>query len=1240
MRVRLPRSAFVVTFFLVCVAGVKIPHVMAEGTQRLNVLFIAADDLRNDLGCYDHPLVKTPNLDRLSTRGITFNRAYCQQTVCNPSRASLLTGRRPDTLGIWDLPTHFREVAPDVVTLPQHFKQHGYFTQNIGKIFHNWRQKIEGDPASWSVPAVMHYARHGSDTPRVGSEELPPNHAIGVRNECRDVPDQAYFDGRIANLAVTALSELKRREEPFFLAVGFWKPHLPFNPPKKYWDLYRRNSFAPASNSQPPRDVPEIALHNGRELLSGGRQLSREEIVELRHGYLAGISYLDAQVGKVLAELKRLKLDDSTVIVFWSDHGFHLGEHSLWCKTSTFELDARVPLIIVPPSSRQAGSKTDALVELLDLYPTLVDLCGLPRPKGLEGVSLKPVLDDPQATVKPAAFTQHPRPAYYKDKPQVMGVSVRTARLRYTEWRDFKSGRIIASELYDHDTDPDENTNVIASPPNVVELQTAKKLLAENFQRRDRVAAHRLKYRAPNTQTDLGVGLWAWPMPIDWDGDGDYDLVVSCPDVPFRGTYLFENPGTDGKQVKFPVFKPPVLVGPRLNNATMSVVDGVPRVLSPGFEHVDFLGKKFGKQVRIYDKTNIHPKKIRANQWRYVDYDADGALDVIVGVGDWTEYGWDNAYDKTGQWQRGPLRGYVYLLRNRGSTEMPDYADPVKVTADGKPVDVYGMPSPNFADFDGDGDLDLLCGEFLDGFSYFQNIGTRTEPRYKLAGRLLDNGQPLHMDLQMIVPTAIDWDRDGDVDLVCGDEDGRVALIENTGRMAGRIPGFLAPVYFQQEADLVKFGALVTPVSVDWDGDGDEDLICGNSAGYVAMIENLDGGLPPRWAPPVRLQAGGTTLRIQAGSNGSIQGPCEAKWGYTTLSVADWDHDGLLDLIVNSIWGKVVWYRNVGEKNRPQLAAATAVEVDWPTGTAAPQPAWNWWSPEGNQLVTQWRTTPAVIDLDQDGLNDLVMLDHEGYLAFFRRTRREDRLRLAPGRRVFFDTTGKPLQLNQRTAGKSGRRKFCFADWDGDGKIDLLVNTRSINLLRNVSTKPGEWLYSDEGPLDTRHLAGHTTSPTVVDWDHDGRPDLLTGAEDGHFYYQPNIGQAATRRETDSLVIELRHVEDGLLGNGERAYSNRTYTWFDVPTNLQGWRFTRTFGGETAFVAVRAKRDTIVTMAISVGHDGVDLSGWKAADGKTFGYTDGVRTRMQIFVREVEAGQRIVIPQGTWTGGLLLLPNE
>ncbi|HID23656.1 MAG TPA: VCBS repeat-containing protein, partial [Planctomycetaceae bacterium] len=509
----------------------------------------------------------------------------------------------------------------------------------------------------------------------------------------------------------------------------------------------------------------------------------------------------------------------------------------------------------------------------------------------------------------------------------------------------------------------------------------------------------------------------------------------------------------------------------------------------------------------------------RANQWKYVDYDGDGRLDVVVGVGDWTDYGWDNAFDSQGRWTRGPLHGYVYLLRNQGTNEHPRYDGPTKIEAGGRPIDVFGMPSPNFADFDGDGDLDLLCGEFVDGFAYFENIGSRTKPRYASGRTLMLGDRPLTMDLCMIVPVAVDWDQDGDVDLVVGQEDGRVALIEHTGRVQNGLPVFRAPRFFQQEADDVKFGALATPVGFDWDGDGDQDIVTGNTAGYIGFIENL-GPIPgsdtPKWAAPVLLKAGGRTLRILAGPNGSIQGPCEAKWGYTTLSVADWNHDGLPDLVVNSIWGRVVWFRNVGTRSRPRLAAAEPIRVAW--RGSPPKPAWNWWNPKDNELATQWRTTPVVIDLNGDGLNDLVMLDHEGYLAFFERKRVDGKLELQPPRRVFRmvraatrdsrhlirDPKGGWMRLNSGLAGRSGRRKLCFTDWDGDGAVDLLVNSVNVNLLRNTSTATAPWTFEDLGPVDHRRLAGHTTSPTTVDWNQDGRPDLLIGAEDGYFYYRPH----------------------------------------------------------------------------------------------------------------------------------------
>lgn len=461
------------------------PGGAAAAAARPNVLFIAADDLRNDLGCYGDPLARTPNLDRLAARGVVFDRAYCAQALCNPSRASLMTGRRPDRLRVWDLQTHFRDVIPDIATLPQHFMRNGYFAQNIGKIFHNWRTEIHGDPESWSVPADLHFASHWHDKPEVEGD-LPPNEAIDFACECRDVPDEAYYDGRVARLAVEALrGRAALSGQPFFMAVGFWKPHAPFNAPKRYWDLYRRKDVSLPSNPDWPAGAPDIARHDGRELLRrrGGpdagktRGMTADETRELRHGYLAAISYLDAQVGRVLDELDRLGLTDSTIVAFWSDHGFHLGEHALWAKTSNFELDARVPLILAAPGI-PGGTRTRALAELLDLYPTLADLAGLPPPVGVDGVSLAPVMRDPSASVKPAALTQHPRPAYYTGSPEIMGYSIRTDRHRYTEWRDWSTGAIVARELYDHATDPDETRNAAHDPASADVLASAAVLMA------------------------------------------------------------------------------------------------------------------------------------------------------------------------------------------------------------------------------------------------------------------------------------------------------------------------------------------------------------------------------------------------------------------------------------------------------------------------------------------------------------------------------------------------------------------------------------------------------------------------------------------------------------------------------------------------------------------------------------------------------------------------------------------
>ena len=452
------------------------------------------------------------------------------------------------------------------------------------------------------------------------------------------------------------------------------------------------------------------------------------------------------------------------------------------------------------------------------------------------------------------------------------------------------------------------------------------------------------------------------------------------------------------------------------------------------------------------------------------------------------------------------MRGFVYVVRNKGTRAEADYDKPQKVMAGDQPVEVFGWPSPNFADFDADGDFDLLCGEFLDGFTYFENIGSRSVPKYSMGKRLKSGeGQPLVMDLQMITPTAIDWDKDGDLDLIVGDEDGRVAFVENTGKLTGdRTPQFNRPRYFQQEADDVKFGALATPVGFDWDGDGDTDIVSGNTAGYVGFFENLSGPNveQPKWAAPQLLAAHEKVLRIMAGPNGSIQGPCEAKWGYTTQTIADWDADGLPDLVVNSIWGKVVWYRNVGTRRAPKLAAAQPIEVEW----NGPQPLldYGWLRPDGNALLTQWRTTPVAIDWNKDGLTDLVMLDQQGFLAFFERAKRDGRLVLLAPRRSFCNEKSEPLKLSAGIAGKSGRRKLCVVDWDGDGKLDLLLNSANANFLRQTETRDGSVLFRDLGALVTQNIEGHDVSPTTVDFNGDGIPDFLGGAEDGRFYYLRN----------------------------------------------------------------------------------------------------------------------------------------
>lgn len=455
-------------------AALLLVGTIAPAADKPNILFIAVDDLRPDLGCYGVEFVKTPNLDKLAASGTIFTQAYCQQAVCSPSRTSLLTGKRPDTTRVWDLNTHFRDRIPDTVTLPQQFKQHGYHAVGMGKIYHGGFD----DAASWSEPhrraqSAIFYAleenrkiveenrRAARELRRQGETVRRPER--GPATEAADVPDEAYHDGAVAAMAVESLQTLSMRDEPFFLAVGFIRPHLPFNAPKKYWDLYDRAQFSlPENYDRGPKDAPPFAGTNWGELRNYSDMpkqgpVPKEQALELIHGYYAAVSYMDAQLGKVLDELDRLGLAENTIVVVWGDHGWKLGEYGLWCKHTNFELDARVPLIVRAPA-RPAGTVSAGLVEFVDIYPTLCDLAGLPIPGDLEGTSFVPLLDDPNREWKAAAFSQYPRSHQGR---RLMGYSLKTDRYRFTRWVERRNPEnVVALELYDHETDPAETVNV------------------------------------------------------------------------------------------------------------------------------------------------------------------------------------------------------------------------------------------------------------------------------------------------------------------------------------------------------------------------------------------------------------------------------------------------------------------------------------------------------------------------------------------------------------------------------------------------------------------------------------------------------------------------------------------------------------------------------------------------------------------------------------------------------------
>ena len=491
--------------------GFLISSLTSLSAQKTNVLFIPVDDLKPMLGVYGDPLIKTPNIDRLAKTGTLFLNNSCQQAICGPTRASLLTGMYPDYTQVWDLRTKMRDINPQILTIPQYFKNQGYTTAGIGKTFDN-RCVDNGqdmDKPSWSIPYLKVHSKQYAN-PEVNAawekaEKLVAGKKFKVNylrakaisdlggplcrpsTESMDVPDDTYADGANARAAVKMLDKLAKAKAPFFLSVGFSKPHLPFVAPKKYWDLYSQEDISLAAFRQRAKNSPNIA-YKGSNLgeissysdIPNQGPLTAQKQIQLIHGYMAATSYMDAQVGLLLDKLEALGIQDNTVVILWGDHGFHLGDHGLWTKHTNFEQAVRSPMIISAPKGFTAN-KNNSPTEFIDIFPTLCELTNLNIPKHLPGKSLVPLMKDPSTSLRFAALSQYPRGA------KRMGYTLRSERFRYVKWLQMnyktgeRNGSLIATELYDYQNDPLETVNQSDNP----DYKQVVKAFENEFKRRN-----------------------------------------------------------------------------------------------------------------------------------------------------------------------------------------------------------------------------------------------------------------------------------------------------------------------------------------------------------------------------------------------------------------------------------------------------------------------------------------------------------------------------------------------------------------------------------------------------------------------------------------------------------------------------------------------------------------------------------------------------------------------------------
>lgn len=527
-------SFLVVSIFILSLGCKPKGDTLGPKEKRPNILFIAIDDLRPELGCYGSNIAISPNIDALAANGLLFNNAYCQEAICSPSRASIMTGARPESIQVIENFTYFREQNPDIITLPQHFWANGYETVYAGKIYHN--KEFGDSELSWSRKLVetdnpknqfgfklsenqkMQKDNAAAMVAKYGENALRNGLGKGPAYEFADFPDNEYEDGHNTDLAIATMKDMleKNPNKPFFLGLGMKKPHLDWVAPKKYWDLYDHGKITLAAHEEAPKDGAAMGLHASFELRARADipkkgDIEKELALNLKHAYLACVSYVDAQIGRMLSALDEAGVRDNTIIILWSDHGWHLGDMGIWGKATNYEIATRVPLIISTPNMPAAirGKKTTALVELVDMYPTLCDLAGVSLPAHLEGQSFAPLLSDPGRDWKKAVFSQFPTPALREwaanplskgmretsfgplieeveesikaqqgDKwnrdwfeNRLMGYAMRTDNYRFVVWKDYTDpeAKPIFFELYDHQKDPSETINIAAGNPILVD---------------------------------------------------------------------------------------------------------------------------------------------------------------------------------------------------------------------------------------------------------------------------------------------------------------------------------------------------------------------------------------------------------------------------------------------------------------------------------------------------------------------------------------------------------------------------------------------------------------------------------------------------------------------------------------------------------------------------------------------------------------------------------------------------